>query len=106
MFPNAINIVYFPEDFEFFLSFMTFPYVNVNCMNSSLLFVNRMKLSVIVYKSCVQLSASESDLLISQTENHDMKTLETMKLELSKQKVSVEGTLNSHSFPLQKLKTS
>ena len=104
MFPNAINSV-FSRRLWIFLSFMSFAYVNVNCMNRSLLFVNRMTL-FIVYKSFVQLLASKSKLFISQTENYNMKKLEMMRLGLSKQKISVVGTLNSHSFPLQKLKTS
>ena len=98
-------IVYFQEDFEFFLSFMSFPYVNVNCMHMSLFFVNSMTL-FIAYTFYVQLSASKSKTLVSQTENYNMKKLEMMRLGISKQKISVVGTLNSHSFPLQKLKTS
>ena len=74
-------ILYFQDDFEFFLSFMSFAYVNVNCMNRSLLFVNRMT-PFIVYKSFVQLLASKSKLFISQTENYNMKKLEMMRLGL------------------------
>ena len=70
---------------------MSFPYVNVNCMHMSLFFVNRMTL-FIVYKSFIQLMASKSKLFISQTENYNMKKLETTKLGLSKQKVSIVGT--------------
>ena len=69
--------------------------------------MNRMTLLIAAGNtSCAQLSVSKNKLFISQIENYKIKKLDSMKLGLSKQIVSVVGTLNSHSFPLQKLKTS
>ena len=69
--------------------------------------MNRMTLLIATGNtSCAQLSVSKNKLFISQIENYKIKKLDSMKLGLSKQKVSVVGTLNSHSFPLQKQNTS